>query len=160
MHPLLKVTESGGDLAAFKKSLSAIAAARVYVGVPEDKSARRDGQITNAALVYLHTNGSPLTGLPARPIIEPAIEAPETRDNITREMRNAARSTLDKRPDEAKRHLNSAGMLGRNAAIRWFTDPRNNWEPDKPETIKRKGSDRTLIDKDEMRRSISYLVED
>jgi hypothetical protein len=163
MGPTVKATAKGNGLEGFKKQLAKIAAAQVYVGVPEDKTARTESAgaktMTNAGLVYLFTNGSPLAGQPGRPIIEPAIEEPENKAPITQELRNAARSTLDHRSQEATQHLNKAGMLGRNAAIRWFTDPRNHWAPNAASTIKRKGSDKPGIDTGEMRRAMSYLVE-
>lgn len=162
MQPTVKTTSAGGGMEDLKKRLAQISKAQVYVGVPEDKTARPDGDktMTNAGLVYVHTNGSELAGLPPRPIIEPAIEEPDNREPIMRELRNAARSTLDERPEEAVRDLNLAGTLAANAAIRWFTDPRNGWKENAEETVKRKGSDRPLIDTAEMRGALTYLVEE
>ena len=144
---------------ALKQRLQEIARKQVYVGVPEDKTARND-EMTNAGLVYLHTNGSALAGEPARPIIEPAIRARDNHDRITAELKRAAQAALDDDPAESAERLNRAGLLGANAAKRWFTDPRNNWAPNSPATIARKGSDSPLIDTGQMRRSITYLVEE
>lgn len=173
MRPTVKASSTGDGMGDLKLRLAALRRTQVYVGVPEDTSARPEGadgkpQMNNAALVYLHTNGSQISGLAARPIIEPAISEPDNRDPIARELRNAARSTLDERPDEATRDLNLAGTLAANAAIRWFTDPRNGWPADSDATIARKiakgGSAAndpvTLVDSAEMRASIKYLVEE
>jgi len=149
------------DIAKLKADLAKLRRANVYVGVPEDKSNRQGkAKVTNAALVYLHTHGSPLQGIPARPIIEPAISAPDNKALIARELGEAARAVLSHKPGETRSRLDRAGMLGRNAAIRWFTDGRNGWAANRPSTAKRKGSDRPLIDTGQMRRSITYLVEE
>lgn len=159
MQPTVKISTTDAT-AKLKRDLRKLEKKQVLVGVPEDHGARQTGAITNAQLVYLHTHGSPLQGVPARPIIEPAIEAPDNKALITKELGEAARALLDRKPEETERHLEQAGMLGRNAAIRWFVDPRNGWAPNSPETIARKGSDQPLIDTAQMRRSITFLVED
>jgi hypothetical protein len=143
-----------------KAALAKLAKAEVFVGVPEDHSVRNSGEMTNAALVYLHTNGSALQKIPARPIIEPAIEAADNKALITKELGNAARSLMDQQLAETTQHLDKAGMLGREAAQRWFTDPRNGWAANTPLTIARKGSDAPLIDTGQLRRAMDYLVEE
>ena len=131
---------------------------QAFVGIPEEKDARKHGPIGNATLLYIHTNGSPINHIPARPVIEPAIEASGNRENIAEELGDAARALLNGNPSETKRHLKQAAMEGQNAARGWFTDPRNGWEPNKPETIARKGSDRPLIDTGELLKSIVGIV--
>ena len=111
-----------------------------------------------ALQMYIHSHGSPLHSIPARPIIEPAIEAEDNKEAIAKELGLAAKSVLDKKPGKAKIHLKRAGMTGRNAAVEWFTDPRNNWPPNAPSTIKEKGSERPLIDTGALRASITYVV--
>lgn len=160
MKPTVNVSSSVGGLAKMKAELAKLSRKHVYVGVPEDKSARKKGVVTNAQLMYLHSNGSALQGIPARPIIEPAIEAPDNKALIAKQLGAAARATLDAKPDEANDSLELAGMQGRDASVNWFTDPRNNWAPNSPVTIARKGSDRPLIDTGELRRSLTYLVEE
>ncbi len=130
----------------------------VFVGIPQEKSSRKRGVITNAELAYIHTHGSELRNIPARPIIEPAIEVKETKDAIAQELGEAIASKLDRKDQEAMRHLKRAGMMGQNAARAWFEDPRNEWAPDSPSTIARKGSDRPLIDTGQLRKSIIYVV--
>lgn len=144
-----------------RKQLQAIARKRVLVGVPEDNSDRKNNdEMTNAGLAYLHTHGSPLQHIPARPIIEPALQAADNKDRITKILGRAAKAALDQKPDVANEQLNRAGVAGANAAKRWFVDDRNGWAPDSPETVARKGSDKPLIDTAQLRRSITYLVEE
>ena len=132
----------------------------VLVGIPVKNASRPGEEINNAELLYLHTHGSPLQHIPARPVIEPAIAAPDNKANITAELKEAAQGVLEGRPEDASRHLELAGQVGENAAVRWFTDPRNGWPRNAPSTIKAKGSDRPLIDTGELRRAITHVVEE
>jgi hypothetical protein len=159
MKPTI-VSSSKDNTQKLKAALAKLQKAQVYVGVPEEKGSRSKAAINNAQLVYIHTHGSPLRHIPPRPIIEPAIKAPGNKELITGELGKAAQAVLGAQPSEAHSHLERAGMLGRNAAIRWFNDPRNNWAPNAPATVARKGSDHPLIDTAQMRRSITYVVEE
>lgn len=158
MKPKITVTE-GGTLDDVRKALSSLSNAKVYVGIPEAKTSRKGEPVTNAGLMYIHTHGSALRNIPPRPVIEPAIEAKDNKDNITKELELAANSELDGDRANTLLHLKRAGTLGSNAAKRWFTDPRNGWAPNAPSTIAAKGSDRPLIDKGELRRAITHVEE-
>jgi hypothetical protein len=134
--------------------------AAVYVGIPADHSLRTIGEVTNSQLLYIHTNGSALQNIPARPVIEPAINAPDNKARISAELKQAAHSALAGDEDATREHLAKAGTLGANAAKRQFTDPDNGWAPNAPSTIAAKGSDKPLIDTGELRRDITYVVKD
>ncbi len=159
MKPNISVSSTDAT-AKLKASLQKLARKQVYVGVPEDHTNRQRGEATNAQLIYLHTHGSALQHVPARPIIEPAIEAADNKALITNQLGEAARAVMSEQPAATTDHLQRAGMLGSNAAKRWFTDARNGWAPNTPATIRRKGSDRPLIDTGQMRRAITYVVEE
>jgi hypothetical protein len=133
---------------------------QAYVGVTEADSGRKDKAINNAQLVYIHTNGSPARNIPPRPIREPAIEAEDNKNEIARLLEESAKAVLEGDEGTAQQRLEEAGMTGMVAARDWFDDPRNNWAPDKPATIKRKGSDHPLIDTGAMRQAITYIVTD
>lgn len=157
------------------KNLKALAQQEVLVGVTQPKAKRKEehdwkvstrrntvivdeATINNAELVYIHTNGSPLRGIPARPIIQPALQAPGNKEPIIVELKRAAQAFLAADVPLAKQHLNRAGLTAQNAVRGWFTDPRNNWAPNKPSTIAAKGSDRPLIDTGELRKAMTYVV--
>jgi hypothetical protein len=159
MQPNIRTT-STDQTAKLRAALAELKKARVLVGVPEAKTDRRKGnQVTNAGLMYIHTHGSPLHNLPARPVIEPAIQAADNKALITKQLGEAAKDVLAAKPGAANAALTKAGMLARNAVQRWFVDPRNGWPANSPETIARKGSDRPLIDTAQLRRSIQFLVQ-
>ena len=79
----------------FKKltqSVEALTNTVVMVGVPDDKSGRREGEINNAELAYIHDKGAPEANIPARPFMEPGIKA--VQDQIAKEMENAGKAIL------------------------------------------------------------------
>ena len=59
-----------------------------------------------------------------------------------------------------RRHLKRAGMEAQNRVRAWFDDSRNGWAPNALATIAAKGSDHPLVDKAELKKSITYVVKD
>lgn len=147
-----------GGLVGLVSRLTRLANREVLVGIPAEENSRPRGEINNAELLYIHTHGSPLRNIPARPVIEPAIE--DARDRINRELRSAILAASDGVEDVANQYLERTGMAAQNASRAWFTNPRNNWAPNSPLTIARKGSSRPLIDTGSLRKSIIYVVRD
>jgi hypothetical protein len=115
--------------------------------------------ISNAELLFIFTNGSPLRGQPPRPVIEAAIQSDPTRELIAKALANAAVSALDGDEKGLVRNLDHAGGLGEHASHDWFTNPDNGWLPNMPSTISAKGSDSPGIDTGQMRRAITHVVE-
>jgi hypothetical protein len=108
--------------------------------------------------LYVQSKGSMAFQIPPRPVIEPAIEAPENQEAIVRELKQCGIDMLDGKRDAAVTDLRRAGMEGQNRARAWFDDPRNGWAPNAQSTIRRKGSAKPLIQFDEMRKSIIYVL--
>jgi len=167
-------------------SIKDLAKKTVCVGVPNEEDTQRDN-ISNAELMYIHTNGireksmikemqhdvdkmpyskahelyvhehgSPLWQSPPRPILEPAID--NSKDQVAELMKDAAMVALN--GGDITPALNEVGMQGQNIAREWFTNPSNNWAPNSERTIAKKGSDKPLIDKGEMRKAISFVIKD
>ncbi len=120
------------------------------------KAANSD--VNNAELLFIHTNGSPINKVPARPVVQPAIAADGNKQAISRELSASIKATLDGDKELAEQKMLRAALAGQNAARKWFTDGRNNWAPNAPSTIRRKGSDRPLIDTGALRASIVGVV--
>ena len=76
MPMYVKETGKGVEL---KSALAFLKSSRVLIGIPQAASSRR-GEITNAELAFIHTHGSPINRIPARPFLEPAIE--ETKEQL------------------------------------------------------------------------------
>lgn len=86
-----------------------LAKKQVLVGVPESTDAREDSPIGNAALAYIHDQGSPLANIPQREFMRPGIR--NAQERINKELFQVAKAYLD--DDEAKidLHLHKAGLI-------------------------------------------------
>lgn len=105
---------------------------------------------------YVQEHGSPLWQSPPRPVLAPAIE--NSKEKIADQMKNAFKSVLEgSNPTD---ELGKVGMLGQNICRAWFTDPSNKWAANSPLTVKRKGSDKPLIDTGELRKAITYVLKE
>lgn len=169
-------------------SLKDLAKKTVCIGIP-DSTEHADSKITNAQLLYVHTNGvrdkdmikemqhdlidmpyskahelyvqehgSPLWKVPPRPVLEPAMEYKQNQEQMVELMKDTINVALDGK--DVSPALNEVGLQGQNIARDWFTNSANEWEENKKSTIKKKGSDRPLIDSGEMRRAITFVVKD
>jgi len=90
-------------------------------------------------------------------MISPAMEY--LADRAFPELAAAVRAALDGDAAEHARRLKRAGLAGQNAARGWFTNPANNWAPNTPGTIRRKGSSQPGIDTGAMRAAITFVVD-
>lgn len=187
MEIFAEIKEIDHGLKQIQEAVKAIRDLNVLVGIPQDKSSR-PGTISNAELAYIHTHGartkamtkdmdkdmakgvsygkaydlyigskgSPLHRIPPRPIIEPALK--DSREQIGEMLKRPMQRALDGDKQGAIEALDRVGMQGQNIVRAWFTNPKNNWSPNSPKTIKIKGSSRPLIDSGELRKSITYVV--
>lgn len=148
----------------FSKQLEAIDFVKnnsVYVGIQQKDTTRDGDDVTNAELLFIHTNGSPARNIPARPVIESAIK--DSSAQLSKIMLRAAQYALQGKFAEATKQLHIAGTRGRDVSKLWFTNPKNHWPPNAPSVIKeklKKGSTdpKPLIDTGELRNAISYFV--
>lgn len=161
---------------------------KVYVGIPEDDKARnfviakngvKKQTMNNATLLYIHTKGSPKMNIPARPVLEPAIEDEDNRRKIDSLFLKAVQEKLRGNDQGFMDFLQKVGMTAQNICRDWFTNPKNGWAPNQPATVLRKirkmkgkrkiqalidygdgkeGIDRPLIDTAQMRKSIVWVV--
>jgi hypothetical protein len=138
VNPTITLTEDGDGERFIKEAMGTLENAKVYVGIPEAETNRESQkeEVTNAGLLFIHTNGSPIRHIPARPVIEPSIEA--NHEPIEQGLHATADYVLDGKKAEANQMLKKVGTLGANGAKKWFTDPRNGWRQNSPETIRRK----------------------
>ncbi|WP_312297120.1 hypothetical protein [Atlantibacter hermannii] len=136
----------------------------VLVGIPEDKSAREDGEFSNAAIGYINENGSPEQNIPPRPHLKPGVKASEP--DFINHLRLAAQKALDGNQSGAITSLNRAGSNAAEGVRRYIHNA--GLDPLSPVTLKirktRKKSPRQgekpLIDTGEYIRSITYIVRD
>lgn len=117
-----------------------------------------ESDLNNAETLFLLSKGSPLRGQPPRPVLEPAVQADGNHQPIARELAAKAKAQMDGDEAGAVAATQRAALAAQNAARAWFTDPRNNWAPNAPSTIRRKGSDRPGIDTGATRAAIVGVV--
>lgn len=155
-----KVTITKDNVNALLSNMRAMAERQVLVGVPEDKSKRKaDDGINNAALAYIHNNGSPVNNIPARPFMEPGIE--KAQPGVITLLRKGAERGLEN-PNGVDSALERAGLLA-VSKIRGVITSQEGFEPLSEETLaarKRKGFDgeKALIRTGQLRNSITYVV--
>jgi hypothetical protein len=117
------VTTKVDKLPELKKRLALLARHAVYVGVPSDGDAgegsnERDDDskepMNNATLAYIHDNGAPASGIPARPFMKPGIEA--SKDFVSGKIKAAMKSLLKTGDEEAlDSGLERVGMYAANS---------------------------------------------
>lgn len=162
------------NLKRFISAMDDVCENAVYIGVPQANTTREGDQPTNAELMYIHTNGSPLMHIPPRPVLQPAVEA--YKPQINKKLIEAFEAY---KKDEVlgDQKLEEVGIFVSDRCRRWFVDPRNGWAPNAPITLeggwmrnhkngkpfyikgKGKKKNRPLIDTGALRRSITYVVD-
>lgn len=143
----------------FTRAVDHILKRVLLVGIPQEKSSqgRKGGEPNNAEIAFVNTFGSPAKGIPARPFLEPAIEEKVTKDRVSEYFGEAVKSALDGDFAGADTNLGKAGMVARNAVVKYIDDS-SHFVPNAPYTIMMKGSDHPLIDTGSLRTSITYVI--
>lgn len=137
MNPTVSfIQHDGGDFEIFSDAIENLQEAQVYVGIAEQDTTRNDKDITNAGLLFIHTHGSEVMHIPPRPVIEPAIEADKER--LGNMLAGVAESILRGNYEAAQKKLALVGRAAATDAKKWFKDPRNNWPPNKYDTVRKK----------------------
>lgn len=95
------------------KDLMALSKTQVLVGVPAATSDRTDDAPNNAFLAYVHDNGSPVAGIPARPFMKPGIQKAQNR--INKFLMAAAKASLEKDDAGVEQALMSAGLVAQGS---------------------------------------------
>ncbi len=180
--------EEKGNFSDILNRIAAIKKRAIYVGIPQEESSRKDEDVTNAELLFIHTNGARRRSMikemdvamdsgksyskaydlyiqtHGSPLWQspprPVIESAIAAHakEIAREFKGIYAAAAKGNIQAEERAIHRTGMVAQNAARGWFTDPRNGWAPNAPSTIAQKGSDKPLIDTGAMRKAIVYVV--
>lgn len=181
MKPEIKVTQTFDNIAAIRRAVQALTEQDVFIGIPEDETAREaagDAGISNAYLGYIHEHGVPENNLPARASLIPGIE--DIRTEAAGILEETAKKALDGNEGAVEPALNKIGVLGQNAVRARFVN--NDW-PEladktldsrkkisetvnaKGETVKKYGKSRRergavnpLIDTNQLRKAYTYVI--
>lgn len=161
-------------------NINALLKQDVLVGIPASDGERNAGEpINNAALGYIHENGSPANNIPARPFLVPGVAGAS--EAIEQKLRKAADAALNGQRRKIGEQLNAAGMVARDAVKSAINS--GDFAPLSEATLKaraargRKGAvaelasraagnapnnsnARPLIDTGQLRNAINYVVRD
>lgn len=160
---------------AVLKALAKLKKTEVLVGIPADSEPREDTPLTNATLGFIHENGSPASGIPARPFLVPGVAhgRPEIREHLEAAVKAAYRG----KARESSAELERAGSVAESAVKREITTA--DFAPLKASTIARRNASRNttskrsnedvrsdefgqgirpLINTGQLRNSITYIV--
>jgi hypothetical protein len=145
--------------------IAALAGTRVLVGVPAEEALRKPepGQpsspINNAALLYIHENGSPEANIPARKTLVPGVK--DAQSEIESGLRKAAEAAFAGQPERMEREYHRVGLKAQAAVRKRFGGP--DLAPLAASTLaarRRRGrtGDLPLIDRGILRNAITYVV--
>lgn len=144
----------------FLKSINELTRQQVLVGIPQSTSGRSGSPIDNAALGYIHENGSPAKNIPARPFLYPTVN--RLQDQAVGMLKKAAELSLDNKPAQAQNTLEALGMMAATA-VKNAIVAGEGFQPLADATIaarQRRGnmSTKPLIDTAQLLGAISYVV--
>lgn len=150
---------------ALRKSLTALSAQRVLVGIPSEQDLRKPepgekaSPFNNAAIGYVMENGAPDANIPPRPWLVPGVAT--VQEAITKRFGAAAKSVLDGRSYNITTTLNAVGLIAQNGVRSKITN--GPFTPLAPATLAarrsrgRKG-DRPLVDTGQFRAAVTYVI--
>lgn len=145
---------------ALLKAMSLLVQSEVLVGIPAETTERSDGEpINNATLGYIHENGAPAAGIPARPFLVPGVAAAE--EDVADQLAKGATAALAGDKTGIDQRLHAAGLVAETSVkntINAGVDPAL-----ADSTIaarERRGRTGTvpLIDTGKLRNSITHVV--
>jgi phage gpG-like protein len=148
--------------AKLKKAFERLASKDVMVGIPSEKTERKeDSGMNNAAIGYIMEHGAPEMNLPARPFLIPGVRA--VKDKVTTQFKLAAKKSMAGDVEAVNNGLNRAGMVAQNsvrATINSGIAP--SLAPSTLAARRKRGRTGTvpLIDTGQLRNSITYILKE
>lgn len=142
-----------------RKTIASLPSYQIQIGVFSQNSKRKTKRhvvnvgLTNAELMFIHENGSPLHHLPARPVLKMTIDYGNTLlDDV---MQKALQAYFDDGEQAMEAELKKFCLRLENYArdIIYLNDGR--LAPNAPSTVARKGDNHPLFDTGQLARSIT-----
>lgn len=141
-----KMTDEGNKL---KKMLEELSKLQVSVGFQHGEATEDDGTDICDIAAW---NELGTVNMPARPFLRKSVDENEAK--IVAFMKAMKGQILE--GADAKQILNQIGIFQKDLVQEKITN--GDFEPNAPSTIKRKGSDKPLIDTGRMRQSVNYVI--
>lgn len=140
-----------------KDILTEISKYHLEIGVFAGKSKRKiKVGITNAELMFIHENGSPLHNIPARPVLEMTVNYARKKLVMPTIAKCIKGSLLGK--NEIDLELNRLAIKVENYARQIIYSNDGRLTPNAPSTINKKGTNHPLFDTGQLARSITCIV--
>lgn len=129
---------------------------KILFGVPKETAGKRQGsdKIDNATLLAIMEHGSPVKNIPPRELLRPVLE--KHIDKIKEYFNEIYKCLLEGNEKGADALMTRLALQVETWGKSYFTED-NGWAPNSPITIKRKGSDKPLIDTGSLRQSIKGI---
>ena len=139
-----------------RKYLASIPEYQIQIGVFSTKTKRKtiySVGITNAELMFIHENGSPLHHLPARPVLKMTIEYGNTL--IKSVMQKALKAYVEVGEQGLEKELNKMCVRMENYAREIIYSNDGRLAPNAPSVAARKKGNHPLFDTGQLARSIT-----
>lgn len=127
---------------------------KIYFGVPVETTIRHIGKverIDNATILAIMEHGSPVKNIPPRPLLKPVLM--KHKEQILAIFNKIYRLLLEGNETDADKEMEILSQRIEAWTKKFFVED-NGWAPNSPATIKRKGSDKPLINTGSLRQSI------
>lgn len=134
----------------------------IELGVLAFKSNRNDTSttgVTNAELMYIHENGSPLRHIPARPVLKMAMDWAKSSGLVIQTVgKVVAIMNITGKQSDATNEMKKMAIKIQNYARQIIYDNDGRLAPNAPSTIAKKGDNHPLFDTGQLARSITCRV--
>ena len=131
----------------------------IELGVPSTKTNRKETVnlgITNAELMFIHENGSPLQNIPARPVLELTLKWVKESGLVHDTLNKAVEAYLKEYNEEAvDKIMDRMCIKIQSYARKIIYDNDGRLVPNAPSTIAKKGDNHPLFDTGQLARSIT-----
>lgn len=128
--------------------------------ISENKNRKKTNKegVTNAELMYIHENGSPLQHIPARPVLKMTIE--ENSEDILQKAVNKGINIFCKtvKKEDFEKELERAAIRIESSARKIIYSNDGRLVPNSPRVAKAKGGNHPLFDTGQLARSITCRV--
>lgn len=157
--PYLKVTSDFTE--NFNKVISKFKRDAVLVGIPEQKTQRKEDEpINNATILAINEFGSPANNIPPRPVMQLGIR--NAQDEIAAQFREAAKQALTRGVAALSFYYNRVGLIASNSIKKTINSQIGFKGPSEATLAIReaqgfKGT-KALIVTGQMRNAITYVV--
>lgn len=151
-------SQSNDFIDDIQESLNKLSKYRLELGVFTGHTKRKvQVGMTNAELLFVHENGSPLRNIPARPVLQMTLDY-ANQSLVSKTVDKCIDLILDGKEDEVENELKRLALRIENYARKIIYSNDGRLAPNAASTIARKGDNHPLFDTGQLARSITCRV--